>query len=218
MSNNGIRYRDMKKIITVLLLIMSMASACTKQTVIDSGVCSPYHDCSIMDYLRKSEYEWGFTVQLIERAGLTDLFEGRVDSLPEITFLGIPSMSVERYLYDRNLESVQDISAEECRLMVLQHVAKGKILRNDVEFRNMEYTINAPEQTGGTDVKMLFGNVIRFYREHSDYKDVPNAGAVTLSLWTLGRDQQVPMSSSDIQPLNGVVHALNYNYVLDLFL
>ncbi|MFR1242516.1 MAG: hypothetical protein ACLSDJ_15600, partial [Butyricimonas faecihominis] len=141
--------------------ILFVLAGCTKQTIIDTGICSPYHDCSIMDYLRADDYHWGWTVKMIEYAGLTDLFEGKVDSLPEITFLGIPSMAVERLVYDYEVDSVSDLSRNKCRRILLQHVAKGKILKDDVGFRNIEYYINDPEQDGGTDITMLYGNVVR---------------------------------------------------------
>ena len=61
---------------------------------------------------------------------------------------------------------------------------------------------------------MLGENKVRFYLEKSDYSGVPDAGPVSMSLWSLRNDWQIPLSSPDIQPLNGVVHALNYNYKL----
>lgn len=204
----------MKKLVVICNILFVLAS-CTKQTIIDTGICSPYHDCSIMDYLRKDDYLWGYTVKMIEYAGLTDLFEGKVDSLPEITFLGIPSMSVERLVYEYEVDSVSDLSRNKCRRILLQHVAKGKILKDSVDFRNMDYYINDPLQDGGTDVTMLYGNVVRFYREKSEYQGVPDAGPVMLNFWSLDEDHRIPISSADIQPLNGVVHALNYNYVLE---
>lgn len=205
----------MEKII-ILCSILLASAACTKQMVYDTGICSPYHDCSIMDYLRGNDYEWGYTVELIEQAGLTDLFEGKVDTLPEITFLGIPSMSVERYLYDNQYDSVQQIDPYFCRRMVLQHVAKGKVLKQDIAFRNLEYAGNSPLQDGCTDITMLYGNKVRFWLEKSDYAGVPDAGPVSMNLWSLQTNLQIPLASPDIQPLNGVVHSLNYNYKLSL--
>ena len=67
---------------------MGVLSACTQQDVINSGVSSPYHDCNMMDYMRGDTYNWELTVQMIEHAGLTDLFEGKVDTMPVITFWG----------------------------------------------------------------------------------------------------------------------------------
>ena len=87
----------------------------TQQNVINSGVSSPYHDCTILDYLRGDEYNWELTVAMIERAGLQDLFEGRVDSLPEITFFAPPSYCILRYLWDNNMESVDELTPEFCR-------------------------------------------------------------------------------------------------------
>ncbi|WP_018338145.1 hypothetical protein [Butyricimonas synergistica] len=207
----------MKKILLGCMVLLIFV-ACTKQTVYDTGISSPYYEGSIMDYLRSNDYEWGYTVQLIEQAGLSDLFEGRVDSLPEITFLGIPSMTVERYMYEKRYDSIQQIDPDIAKFMVLQHVTKGKILKKDVAYRNREYKANDPLQDGCTDITMLQGNKVRFWRDKSDYAGVPDAGAETMSLWSLQTNLQIPMSSPDIQPENGVVHALNYNYVLSFIL
>jgi len=65
-------------------------------------------------------------VKMIEYAGLTDLFEGKVDSLPEITFLGIPSMAVERLVYDYEGDSVSDLSRNKCRGIFLPPVSRCK--------------------------------------------------------------------------------------------
>ena len=64
----------MRAIILILCCVWIL-SACTQQDVINSGVSSPYHDCNMMDYMRGDTYNWELTVQMIEHAGLTDLFE-----------------------------------------------------------------------------------------------------------------------------------------------
>lgn len=64
--------------IILILCCVGILSACTQQDVINSGVSSPYHDCNMMDYMRGDTYNWELTVQMIEHAGLTDLFEGKV--------------------------------------------------------------------------------------------------------------------------------------------
>ena len=70
----------------------------------DSGVSSPYHDCSIMEYLRKDTYNWELTVKLIERAKLTDMFGGNDPSYKEITCFAPPSYSILRYRWDNVVE------------------------------------------------------------------------------------------------------------------
>ena len=66
----------MKKI-WLLWGIIALVWACdTEQKVIDTGVSNPYFDGTIMDYLRSNDKNWDLTVEMIEHADLTDLFEG----------------------------------------------------------------------------------------------------------------------------------------------
>lgn len=195
--------------------------ACTRQDVINTGLSSPYHDCNMMDYLRSDKYNWELTVQMIEHAGLTDLFEGKVDTLPQITFWGISSYSIQRFIFDSRdndtpgnvYAKVTDIPVPLCREFLLKHVAKGKLLKADIAYKNKEYEINEPGQDGGTWITCLAGNRFIAYREGSAYEGVPDAGAVSLKCWSPAYGK-IPMSSPDIQPTNGVVHALNYSYRL----
>lgn len=39
-------------------------------------------------------------------------------------------------------------------------------------------------------------------------------GPETMYIYSFNAQQNVPLATPNIQPLNGVVHALNYNYVL----
>ena len=188
--------KNMRQFIWTICCVW-LLSACTQQEIIDTGISSPYHNCSIMEY------------------------EGEVDSLPEITFWGITSYSIQRFIFDSQENEdptsvymkVTDIPREVCREFLLKHDSKGKILKADIAYRNKEYEINAPEQDGGTWITCLAGNRFIAYLEGSDYAGVPDAGEVNLRCWspTWGK---IPMASPDIQPLNGVVHALNYSYRL----
>ena len=90
----------MKKIAIIIFVLAGFAACDTRQDVIDTGISSPYFEGNMMEYLRSDAYNWELTVQMIERAGLTDLFEGRVDSLSEITFFAPKSYSVLRFLLD----------------------------------------------------------------------------------------------------------------------
>ena len=190
------------RVIILILCCMGVLSACTQQDVINSGVSSPYHDCNMMDYMRGDTYNWELTVQMIEHAGLTDLFEGKVDTMPVITFWGIPSYSIQRFIFDSHenedltkvYTKVSDIPKSLCREFLLKHVTKGKILKEVIAYKNKEFEIIA-------------------YREGSDYAGVPDAGEVSLRCWSPSWGK-IPMSSPDIQPTNGVVHALNYSYRL----
>ena len=150
--------------------------ACTtKQDVIDGGVSSPYYDGTIMEYLRSNTEQWGYTVQMIERAGLTDLFEGRVDTVPTMTFFAPPSFAVYRYLMDckykgvteDRYESIEDMPVELCRELILKHVVVGKYLKENIGFRNMDYAIHAKEQDGGTTFTCIGKNQVIAYLERA---------------------------------------------------
>lgn len=209
----------MKKHILAALMAISLLS-CTKQDVINTGVPNAQYNGNMMQYLRSDDYNWKLTVELIERAGLTDLFEGRVDSLKEITFLGFKSISIQRFLYDSEyknpaagvFQTVQDIPVAMARELVLKHVIKGRFLKAVVPLRNKEYQISDPRQTGGVKYTTLAGNRVWLYLEGSPYGGVPDAGPVILKVYSITQSRTIPMATPDIQPLNGVVHALNYGY------
>lgn len=210
----------MKKIMILLIVVTTFFSCETKQVIIDTGVADPVYPGNIMNYLRSDDYNWALTVQMIERAGLTDLFEGKVDTLPQITFWGPKSASILRFLLDSQHKdpssgiflSVSDIPVEMCREFILKHVVKGRYLKDHIAYRNKDYYIGAQEQDGGTDLNCLGGNAVRAYLEKSPYAGVPDAGPVIMKLFSLDLQREVPVVTPDIQPANGVVHALGYGY------
>lgn len=202
------------------IIICFVLTACTKQEIIDTGTANPYFDGNMMEYLRSDDYNWKLTVELIEHAGLTALFEGKDPEYPEVTFFGFKSYSVLRFLYDSQHKdqsqgvfiNVQDIPVELARELVLKHVINGTHLKESVAYRDQEYQISDPRQGGGTKFTTLGGNQLWAYLEGSPYAGVPNAGPVIMNLYSITAMRMIPMATPDIQPKNGVVHALNYGY------
>ena len=181
--------RTLKYILASLLVPFCLTSCDTAQDWIDTGVSSPYHDCSIMEYLRGDQYNWELTVQMIERGGLTAMFEGTDPDYEKITFFAIPSYPILRYLWDNDLKA-------------------------DIAYRNPDYLITDQKQDGGTALTTVGGRKLKAYVDKSSYGGVPDVGAETMYLYSYSAQTQVPLATPDIQPLNGVVHALNYNFVL----
>ena len=206
--------RTLKYIAVQLCVLLLLTSCDTKQDWVDTGVSSPYHDCSMMEYLRGDKYNWELTVQMIERGGLTDMFEGKEAEYEKITFFAIPSYSILRYLWDNDLETVNDLTSEFCRTTILNHVVKGKYLKADIAYRNMDYLITDEKQDGGTSLTTEGGRKLKAYVDKTSYGGVPDVGAEIMYLHSFSAQTQVPLATPDIQPLNGVVHALNYNFVL----
>lgn len=209
----------MRKLLIVVWAIVSWY-ACTKQKVIDTGVSNASFNGSMLEYMRLDDYNWQLTVQLIERAGLQDLFDGKVDSMKQFTFLGFKSNSVQRYLFDSQYKdssagkfyNVSDIPVALARTLVLRHVIKDKHLKDDLAFRDKAYQISDPKQKGGNKFTTLAGNQVWLYKEGSDYGGVADAGPVTLKVYSITQSRIIPMATPDIQPSNGVIHALNYGY------
>ncbi len=151
---------------------------------------------------------------------LTALFEGDVDTVQQMTFFAPPSFAVFRYLMDckydgtsdQRYECIEDLPVELCRELILRHVVTGKYLKADIGFRNMDYGIYAPEQDGGTAFTCIGGNRVVAYLERNSYKGVPGAGAIEMFLYSYTVGKMIPLATPDIQPRNGVVHALNYGY------
>lgn len=208
----------MKNILAIILIGLVFFTSCdTQQDVYDTGVAKAKFDGSMMDYLKSNNENWGLTVEMVERAGLTDMFEGNDPEFPEITFFGVTSWSIQRYLWDIDLDKVSDLSPEECKELLFKHIIKGKFLKEDFKFRDYSLVINHPDQTGYDDLTMLGGNVIRVYLEKEDWGDYPQAGATKMYLWSTILNEHIPIASPNIQPDNGVVHSLSYDYVIGRF-
>ena len=206
--------KELSLIISVLFLLLCAGCEPRQDVFGEDTLASPYFEGSILEYLRSDPYNFDWTVELIERAGLTDLFEGEVDTLPEITFLAFTKMSVMRYVYDLKKDSVAQLGVEECRDLVLRHVLKGKVMKEDIAYRDMSYQIQDEKQTGGTDLVTLGGGNLRFFLTVEDYKGVPKGGPVHMQIFSLTAGASVPTATVGILPWHGVVHTLNYTYVL----
>lgn len=188
----------------IILGIIFMSAACTKENFIDTGKASGVYDGSVMEYLRSHTQDWDSTVAVIEWAGLTDLFEGNDSEYPEITFFGPTNLSVMRYMYNKNIERVKDVEPEVWREMLLKHVIKGKFMKSD---------FSKGDRTEGGDVFATLGvNQLRVYYQTSPYGEVPDAGPVSLYIDPVGGYSVTQIASADIEPKNGAVHSLVYSF------
>lgn len=200
----------MKRIIGIGAMLFSLWACDPQDNFIDTGL-SKTHDCSIYEYLHTSSYNWDSTILLIRRADLVELFEGKDDRYPQITFFGMTNHSIRRYLLEKNIARVMDLDAAFCRELLLKHLVGRRVMSADIDFRIPDI---GGEIKGGTKLTCMGGNVLLLYREQDDYAGVENAGAIHLRMYSVTLDVKVPMASPDIDLMNGAVHALNYNYAL----
>ena len=175
----------MKKLIIGLLLATFWACN-TKYNYIDTGISDGVHDCSMLEYLKGDSYNWDTIVRVIERAGLTSLFEGEGPG-EQITFLGPTNHSIRNWMYDSAYIDVNSIPADTCKKIVLRHVIKGRYMMTDIP-RVWLYTVSTPAH------------------------GVEDAGPLTLYCVSLDFQKSIPLACPDIQTNTGVVISLDYNF------
>ena len=196
----------MKNLIYIIIFAFIL-SACEKDNFNDTGKANGKHNKSIMEYLRADKYNWDSTVLVIERAGLTNLFEGKDPNYPQITFLGVTKMSILRYMLPKGYEKVSDIPVEDCKKMILSHIISGKIKKSDVP-----KGISTPK-SGGKNYDTLSDNKLWMYTFTDPWGGIPDAGPTHLYLESITKLSKVTIASSDIECNNGIVHSIHYDFV-----
>ncbi|MEL4308645.1 hypothetical protein [Joostella sp. CR20] len=197
----------MKKIALLFITITACFISCTKDNTIDSGVADGVlPDKTIYEYLLTDDYNWELTVEMIDHAGLTPLFNGEDANYDKIMFMGITSHSIRRWLYSQNLETIAETDPEVCKEILLNHVFTDVLLRDEIPSR----------QDGGIFITSIGAAEIQLFTEE-EIDPVYGVGPVYVKFnsadGTTIRDAQI--ASADIQPSNGVVHSMHYDYLID---
>lgn len=202
----------MKRYLLAILLVCGVMVACEPvDRGINTGTSDGKHNCSMYDYFRGDVKNWSLLVEMIDHAGLQALFKGQDSDYPQITFWGPTNMSIQRYLWNNEMKEVTEMDAEFCRKVILLHVVKGKRMKGSFNFR---IPGESGKIVGASELTTLGGVELLVYREQDENAGVDNAGAIELFLFSKNTETHVPLASPDIEPLNGVVHSLNYNYTL----
>ena len=206
-------------ILTFLCLVLGMG-ACTKDNFIKSGLHDGRFDGSLLEYLKAPghSYDWDSTARLVEQAGpaVIRLFEGKDPEHPEITFLGPTNHSIRRYMLDNGIERIADMDQEECEYLILQCVLDGKIYRDDVPRGKYDEEEEMPGE-GGKYMLTLADVTIWMYTHQQTLQGIPEAGAVTMGVFSFGMYMDYAIASSNIEPNNCVVHSLSYDFTLGDF-
>ena len=191
------------------MVLLVVATSCTKNDFQKTGLSNGRFDGTMLEYMRAHSYDWDSTVLMIEQAGLESLFNGD----EKITFFGLTNFSILRYMLKNGIERVKDMTPEFCRETLLRHVMKGKMMR--VEFPRG--TIPQESEVIGKDggyYTMMGGNRIWAYTFKDSYQDVAEMGALLLGITSVDKHKKINIASGDIEPDNGVVHSLAYNFTL----
>ena len=200
----------MKRVYWIIgIVFLFFEVSCTKDGFMKTGISIGRFDGSMLEYMQANHYDWDSTVVVIKHAGLESLFDGD----EEITFFGPTNFSILRYMYRNGIEHIQDMDVDFCRNTILRHVMKGKMMR--VEFKEGKAAEGAEAiGEGGDTYTMMGGNRIWAYTFKSDYQGVAGMGPLLLYITSLDAHRTINIASGDIEPDNGVVHSLGYDFTL----
>ena len=130
----------MKYILLSIFTIGILTSCDPKSNYIDTGISNGKHDCSMLEYFHTSSYNWDSLLVMIQHAELESLFEGREPGYEQITFWGPTNHSIRRYMLDREITRISDMSKTFCKQIILMHVVKKRIMKDEMNFRIPDVT------------------------------------------------------------------------------
>lgn len=220
----------MNSFIKTIALSLSLASSCllsscTKYNLIETGLANGVHDTTMDVYFSGDPDNWSDTQKLIRKAGLESYFTSQGTGNQGITFLGVTNLSIERYVLKQQAEenenalssgrtaqtiTLDNISQADARKMLANCIIPQRIMLKDVPRGKLTTTDGVTEVTGGMSVTTLGGTEMKLYTFQEDFQGVPNAGPVSLYVYSVATQKNVKIASSDIQTQSGVVQALPY--------
>lgn len=199
----------------IVVMVLCLCS-CTKYNYINGGTANGIHDCTMWEYFHTNSYDWDSTVVMIEHAGLKSLFDG-TGEYKQITFFGLTSNSILRYMLENNYERVTDIPVGKCQDIIQKLVAPKRIMLNDVPRGNRIQSGGGIESAfveyDGLVFDCIRGSLF-LWTQRMAYNDIEDTGEIALYIASRNQDgtRNERVASTDIQTTNGVVHSLNYNF------
>lgn len=203
----------MKKIILIFAIAAFGLTSCeTKYDIIDTGVANGRFNGNMYEYLKSNSYDWDSLRLMIDQAGLVDLFEGTRPGYERITFFGPTNHSIRRWMLQNSYATVSAIPVAQCQTFVWQHVVKGKFMKDD--FPEGQIISSWPMTVeGGITHTAENGNTFWICTVFDSYAGILGAGAKYIKI-VGSANATIDVASANIEPDNGVVHSLNYNYEL----
>ena len=195
------------------IVMVVVFASCTKYGYIDGGIANGVHDCTMWEYFHTDSYNWDSTIIMIEHAGLKSLFDGTGEH-KQITFFGLTSPSIRRYMLENGYDHVTDIPEGKCKDILQKLVITGRLMLKDVPMGN-RIVKGGGEVTeyDGKRSPALRGELF-LWTFRQEYEGVQEAGAVVLNLASrnVNGSRNEVIASSNIQTTTGVVHSLNYDF------
>lgn len=204
----------MKKI--YYIIIIALLSSCTKWGYVDTGVHDPnqHVNKTMYEYFQTDSYNWKLVKQLVDKAGLKELFNGEDPAHKKIMFLGVVDNTIKAWMLKNGYKSVSVIPTAECKKLLLSYVFDDMHLRDDVPQGNRGKM--GTDEQGGVSLTSIGGNKVWLYAEHTGYQisSIIIKSLVSVDL-TTGNTAYI--ATSNILVKNGLVHSLDDGFILGDF-
>lgn len=231
MKNSCIK--SIKQVSYFLLLTVLFATACNKDDYYtDGGLANPHFEGTIMKYLDSKPIEFDTIAQIVRLAGLEEAF-----NTEEFTFFCPRDRDVKEligdyrsdganaalYMLNRDtIKTLSDVDSMIWRKYMLRYMFKGKNLLADYPQIDFNVLNIYPGQNyyaydnSICNIGVVFNDAVssdgKSVLKYMGYRQLCISYIPNLSnpdVWIAAK-----VASSDIQPTNGVVHALDYTTVL----
>lgn len=225
--------KNLFKIGVLLMLVGVIFSACKKEDFIDTGVHEPTFNGNIWQYLETRPDMFDTLMTALKIAKLDDVIKNE-----EVTFFAPPDQSIlkavwtlNRALFINGLDTItklEQVKPEVWKKYLSRYIIKGRYKAKD--FRQLD-TLNLAAYSGGiyksyNDTELNIGvlyndirvegstgtQVIKYAGYRQLYFNLPYSVAIPEEF----RDYFIPfltapVATSDIQPINGVLHVLQFS-------
>ncbi|HWV73506.1 MAG TPA: hypothetical protein VN040_17415 [Pseudosphingobacterium sp.] len=220
----NIKIEGMIRLVYSLLMGVLLLCACQKDDYyIDGGKANPYYDGDILQYIESKPMDFDTVAQVIKLAGMEAFFRNE-----EFTFFAPRDLDIKNMIGNMNIpgsanyllfmggkdtiQALTDVDSTIWRRYLMRHIFKGKNLLADYPQIDFEVRSIFPGQNFYNYDETTVLNIGVVYNDaggikYNGYRQLAISYIPDVSRpnddWLTRR-----VASSDIQPKNGVIHAL----------
>lgn len=214
----------MKKTLACLPILAAaclLFASCKKEYYKDGGLANPVYNGTIYDYLTEKTMYFDSVKHVIDLAGMKDMFTN--DTITFFAFTddaikaAMNEVNAHRFAAQEDSVTMDDIGPEVWKQFISMYILRGKRMAGSFPRVARENIRAFP----GINYVMLSGYILNIGLEYTNYRGVEAIGPrilyltdVTFDPTDFRNNSNIRVASSDIQPHNGVVHALNYLHTL----
>lgn len=205
--------------ITVAVLAIILIQACNKKDYYrDTGLQSGVLKENIYEFLQQNPFLFDSLVRVIDRAGMKTVLENDT-----VTFFAPPDRSLlllmnrvngNRYAQGKDSLHINDIPGDIWRKYLARYVFKSAYLLNDISRIDFARIGLYP----GQNIESYDGYIMNMGVVYDAYSGTQDVGPRTIYLTSVGDDltnfsflNSEVVSTSNLRPKNGIMHALRGN-------